>query len=779
MNGSPPESPESHLSERQRRPFLRPWQAVALPLIATAPVLLMLAERLPWAWLAPFLGRFHPVVLHFPIVLLLLAGCLEILQIAGRGRWEFPVTLVLFLGATGAVTAMALGWLLMRADAVTGGLIEAHERDGIIVAVLAVVTLSARLLADARRTPLPRWAGRALLAVTGVMLFRTSHEGARVTHGEEYLEEHAPWFKPKPKTVFAFPLSRPVLQWDLYAHVVTPILQARCYECHAARKAKGGLLLDSWANVQRGGKTGGAVVPAKPDESLLFQRINLPFEHHDHMPPRRKSQLSAEEMALLRRWILLGAPAQGTLGSLHLDNRLVTVVGQLPGLLLDKNAVVPDASDEEPDPAAVAKLRGDLAGVVAEMQARYPQVVAYESRQSGDLEMNAAVAGKSFGDADLAAVGRVAGRIVWADFSGTAITDRSAAVVAAMKRLRVLRLGRTAVTDLMAPALGKLAHLESLNLFGTAVTPALLPAIAPINSLRRVYVGETRIASDAACPEGLRGKILFPATFSQARSASPARRAKPAKLVVLTFDDAVKSHLTVVAPLLRELGFRATFFITPRWMGDQSNFLTWAEVGQLHRMGFEIGNHSWTHADFGDPNTGKLLGGELQRVEAELAKVGVPKPISFAWSGNAFGPEGIEELKKHGYQLARRGMQPEVLYGAVKVGPALDVRRHHPLLIPTTGDAYPAWTLEHFKEVVASAQLEEIVVLTFHGVPDPAHPWVSTPQEKFHAYMMYLKEAGFTAIALRELANYYDLSSPPADRLLGTRSGRDAAPPKP
>ena len=243
----------------------------------------------------------------------------------------------------------------------------------------------------------------------------------------------------------------------------------------------------------------------------------------------------------------------------------------------------------------------------------------------------------------------------------------------------------------------------------------------------------------------------------------------PGKTVVLTFDDAVKSQITLVAPLLKKLGFQATFFITQRWMRDKANFLTWEEVGELHRMGFEIGNHSWTHSDFSNPANAAILGKELDMVEKELARVGVPKPVSFAWCGNAFGPEGIGQLQHHGYDLARRGMQPEVPYGKVQIGPALDVMKHHPLLIPTTGDANPAWALEHFKKVVASAKAGEIVVLQFHGVPDPAHPWVSTPPENFRQYMVYLKQNGYRAIAMRDLLQYYDSSRLPNDPLLRVR----------
>jgi peptidoglycan/xylan/chitin deacetylase (PgdA/CDA1 family) len=248
----------------------------------------------------------------------------------------------------------------------------------------------------------------------------------------------------------------------------------------------------------------------------------------------------------------------------------------------------------------------------------------------------------------------------------------------------------------------------------------------------------------------------------------------PPKTVVLTFDDAVKSQRTVVAPLLKELGFRATFFITQAWMKDTSDFLTWEETAEIHRMGFEIGNHSWTHSDFSKPETGARLGEELQMVEKELAKVGVPKPVSFAWCGNTFGPEAIEQLRSNGYRLARRGMQPEKPYGEIQVGPSLDVTKHHPLLIPTTGDAYPAWTLEHFKRVLSSAKPGEIVVLQFHGAPDLKHPWVNTPADAFRKYMTYLKQNGYRAIAIRDLLQYYDSSRALDDPLLKIRLGKDS-----
>jgi len=245
----------------------------------------------------------------------------------------------------------------------------------------------------------------------------------------------------------------------------------------------------------------------------------------------------------------------------------------------------------------------------------------------------------------------------------------------------------------------------------------------------------------------------------------------PEKLIVLTFDDAVKSHRTFVAPLLKELGFGATFFVTHKWMDDTTNFMTWDDIAEINQMGFEIGNHSWTHSDFSVPKNAARLGAELFLVERALGqtKPKVAKPISFAYCGNTFGPEAVQRLEELGYKFARRGEQPEAAYGKLEIGATYDPKRHHPLLIPTTGDAYPNWTLEHFKRVVACATNGQVVVLQFHGSPDVAHPWVHTPPENLREYMAYLKENRFRCIALRELEPFIDRANVPIDPMLSYR----------
>ena len=247
------------------------------------------------------------------------------------------------------------------------------------------------------------------------------------------------------------------------------------------------------------------------------------------------------------------------------------------------------------------------------------------------------------------------------------------------------------------------------------------------------------------------GSIAMSASLSSAVSDSPC-------IVVLTFDDAVKSHRTYVGPLLREYGFGATFFVTQEWMKDTDNFMSWDDIADLHRMGFEIGNHTWSHRGLSLPEAAQSLPEELHRIDEALAKVGVPRPVSFGWPGNGFSPESLAVLRKEGYCFARRGMQPEQPYGEIRLGPLYNPRMNDPLRIPTSGDAYPSWNLEHFKSVVDRAEAGKAVILQFHGVPDNAHPWVHTPPDKFREYMDYLKDGRFRVIALRDLERHLDLN---------------------
>lgn len=93
---------------------------------------------------------------------------------------------------------------------------------------------------------------------------------------------------------------------EFFEKQVRPLLNRRCYRCHSstARSLKGGLRLDSRVGVQRGGDSGPILVPGQPDASRLIHVIR--YQGGVEMPP--DSKLPKEEIAILVRWVQIGAP---------------------------------------------------------------------------------------------------------------------------------------------------------------------------------------------------------------------------------------------------------------------------------------------------------------------------------------------------------------------------------------------------------------------------------------------------------------------------------------
>ena len=84
------------------------------------------------------------------------------------------------------------------------------------------------------------------------------------------------------------------------------MLAENCYSCHGDKKQKGGLRLDSLEAILKGGESGPAVVAGKPEESLIVEAINY---QGPEMPPNGK--LDGKKVAILTRWVSLGAPWPG------------------------------------------------------------------------------------------------------------------------------------------------------------------------------------------------------------------------------------------------------------------------------------------------------------------------------------------------------------------------------------------------------------------------------------------------------------------------------------
>src|SRR5256885_7061234 len=89
-----------------------------------------------------------------------------------------------------------------------------------------------------------------------------------------------------------------------FARDVRPILSNRCFKCHGPAVQKAKLRLDTFD----GATKDGAIVPGKPDQSTLIDRVCEPSDEDGRMPPAETGdRLTPEQIAALRAWIEQGA----------------------------------------------------------------------------------------------------------------------------------------------------------------------------------------------------------------------------------------------------------------------------------------------------------------------------------------------------------------------------------------------------------------------------------------------------------------------------------------
>ena len=468
--------------------------------LLAAPILVLLAllvflppdgtERAAWA---QFIGRFHPLVVHLPIALILLV---PVMELVGRDQ-RFPylrasAPFVLVLALIGGIFASLLGWCLGRSGGFSGPLVTQHMWGG--ASLITLCWLCWVLHGRGGRFEVIYWI--ALWAAVGAAAW-TGYRGGQISLGEDLLTQHMPGAFRKLLGVPAGTATDPTIGGGttFYGARIQPIFTRNCVTCHSREKRKAGLRLDTYAGIMRGGKRGAIVKAGDLRGSDLFRRITLPSTDDNFMPKGGKPPLSPDQVKLIELWIADGASGVASLESIK-------------GAPADvESSVRAEVTFGVIDFAEVAKRRAEIASTLATLQQRFPNVLEFESRGSADLMVNALVMGDKFKDDDLAALTPLSKNIVMADFSRTDITDRSAPVLARMKRLRTLRLMHTRIGDLTVRSLTNLDQLESLSVFDTAVTPAALPAWARLPKLQRLYVGQTAITATGS--HALKEKLLF------------------------------------------------------------------------------------------------------------------------------------------------------------------------------------------------------------------------------------------------------------------------------
>jgi len=258
-----------------------------------------------------FLGAFHVVILHFPLVLVMVVAVMELVWYRNGGdELRCIIYRMTQFTAVSILITVGLGILLARPEEYDGQLMESHKNYGLVVMWVSVVAMGLLTWEYHKANIRLRNGFRGLLVVMIIMMPFVGHSGGTMTHGSEFLTKNAPssirnWMDSGSKMA---PSEKGINEEgnSLWSEV-WPILKVRCVKCHGPDKDKGDLRVDDRESLLIGGDSEEpALIPGDPAGSSLIRVILLPQDHEEIMPPKGKGQVTAEEAIKLIEWIQKG-----------------------------------------------------------------------------------------------------------------------------------------------------------------------------------------------------------------------------------------------------------------------------------------------------------------------------------------------------------------------------------------------------------------------------------------------------------------------------------------
>ncbi len=422
------------------------------------------------AWLQVF-GRMHPLVLHFPIVLVLLYAVLQLFsgKTMKQEGWYVVVEDVLLLSAafTAAGTAL-MGLFLSKEPGYDADTVVLHKYLGAFTSfsLYGLYSFRGRLQQKALFSKLAT-------SITAIVLLWAGHLGGNITHGNNFVFAPVTPDHKKP----------PVALEDAYVYndLVQPILEAKCLQCHNDSKSKGDLVMKTKELLLKGGKDGKLWDTSQADLGLLMKRIHLPAEDKEHMPPDGKPQLTDQEIATLYAWIKTGASFDRKVMELPETDTLRTLATKVLKQSTDEQFDFAPVSDKE-----ISKLNNNNR-VIAPIALGSP-ALAVTFYNKPFFNSNALEELKSIGN-----------NITELNLDNMPVKDEDLKTIGTFTNLRKLVLNNSDITGNTLGECKNLANIKTISLSGTAVKAGQLAALQSLPKLKHVYLWNTGVNdADAA-----------------------------------------------------------------------------------------------------------------------------------------------------------------------------------------------------------------------------------------------------------------------------------------
>lgn len=426
-----------------------------------------------------FMGRFHPLIIHFPVVLVLLVLVLEFVR--RLHLWTVASTTIAFLlGAAllGSFAALGLGFMLYYTGEYVGTTMQQHLWGGVTLTAALAIALYF-FLSYHRSASIAMYALYvSFLILANLALVFTSHQGGSLTHGSEYLTEYMPQFTQAEENWEPKPLEEMLV----YEDMIVPFLDKKCMSCHNENKAKGGLIMTSYEALLKGGKSDHpTLTPGIPNESDMYRRVMLPAEDDDHMPPEGKVPLTQDEISLLTWWIEKGADPALKVQEASMDTRIQPLIETYRAELVIQQR-------------ARFMQTQSLEKLIQTVSTGGEYVLQVDPYEEATITLSMPFPSAAFEDEDLLSAQPLFPRISKASFIGSNITDDALYHIGQMTSLRELYLQQTPIKGEGLIYLSNLQNLKLLDLSKTNITDGQLLHVLRLPVLEDLYLNGTNIS---------------------------------------------------------------------------------------------------------------------------------------------------------------------------------------------------------------------------------------------------------------------------------------------
>ena len=462
----------------------------------------------PGTW-GQWLGRWHPLLVHFPIALLLLLVVTWIFRKAiGEAFFRDGLfnRLLWWTAIMATLTALS-GYSLGTEEGYPDDLLQRHRQLGTLTALLAAVLWwicpsqpgqngrtsrprgnevndegsSATTLhldergQDQHHPSMPEIIARKntlftlLLTATAIVLILAGHYGGSLTHGEGYL---------LPTDTDSVRTRQVTDSTPVFEAAVQPILESKCYGCHNPGKQKGGLDMTAVEALLKGGKHGVLWVSGDPLGSLMVQRALLEMGDRKHMPPQGKPQLSPAELELIQYWIKRGADMHIRFRDLPEQDSLRQMASALIPDRYTKQASAKVYTFAAPDPSLLEKLRHPYRSIQPLYQGSTAYAISFFLPQY-------------FRQSMLDECLPLSANIVSLNLANMPVNDSIWKSVSQFRELEQLNLSGTPVRGKGIEAIQTLQKLQVLTLTDTRIDPQSLLALRQLPALTKVYLART------------------------------------------------------------------------------------------------------------------------------------------------------------------------------------------------------------------------------------------------------------------------------------------------